>query len=125
MGPAVQPCRVCGVAAHSDAVSKSSGSYASNWVICEGCPVQRIHPYPDQSALAAYYNDKYLEKKCTGSVSHLLRFSPEYRPTVFNEYAQSVADVGLTTPVILNARILDFGCADGIFLDWLRSLGAD
>ena len=87
--------------------------------------MQRIYPYPGQAELAAYYNDKYLEKKCTGSVSHLLRFSPEYRPTVFNEYAQSVADVGLTRAVILNSKILDFGCADGIFLDWLRSLGAD
>jgi 2-polyprenyl-3-methyl-5-hydroxy-6-metoxy-1,4-benzoquinol methylase len=87
--------------------------------------VQRIYPYPEQAELAAYYNDKYLEKKCTGSVSHLLRFSAEYRPTVFNEYAQSVADVGLTTAMVLNSRILDFGCADGIFLDWLRSLGAE
>jgi 2-polyprenyl-3-methyl-5-hydroxy-6-metoxy-1,4-benzoquinol methylase len=87
--------------------------------------VQRIYPYPAEAVLAAYYNDRYLEKKCGGSVSHLLRFSPEYRPTVFNEYAQSVADVGLTTVSILKSSILDFGCADGIFLDWLRSLGVN
>ncbi|HWY62797.1 MAG TPA: class I SAM-dependent methyltransferase [Rhizomicrobium sp.] len=87
--------------------------------------MQRICPYPAEAELAAYYNDKYLEKKCTGSVSHLLRFSAEYRPTVFNEYAQSVADAGLSTAMILKSRILDFGCADGIFLDWLRSLGVD
>lgn len=121
----VQPCRVCGVAAHTVKVSKSSGSYTSDWVVCAGCNVQRIYPYPQQGELAAYYNDKYLEKKCTGSVSHLLRFSAEYRPTVFGEYAQSVADVGLTKAMILTFKILDFGCADGIFLDWLRSVGAD
>src|SRR5260221_588566 len=125
MEPAVQPCRVCGVAAHTKKVSKSSGSYTSNWVVCAGCNVQRIYPYPQQGELAAYYNDKYLEKKCTGSVSHLLRFSAEYRPTVFGEYAQSIADMGLTGAMILNSKILDFGCADGIFLDWLRSEGAD
>ena len=125
MEPVVERCRVCGVTAHSMKVSKSSGSYTSNWVTCAGCNVQRIYPYPAETELAAYYNDKYLEKKCTGSVSHLLRFSQEYRPTVFNEYAQSVADVGLTKAMVLNSKILDFGCADGIFLDWLRSLGAD
>ena len=125
MEPIVQPCGVCGATAHAAKMSKSSGPYTSNWVICAGCNVQRIYPYPAQAELAAYYNDKYLEKKCTGSVSHLLRFSAEYRPTVFNEYAQSVADVGLTTATILKSKILDFGCADGIFLDWLRGLGAD
>jgi len=85
--------------------------------------VQRISPYPAEADLSAYYNDKYLEKKCTDSVSHLLRFSAEYRPTVFSEYAQSVADAGLTMAALLKSRILDFGCADGIFLDWLRSVG--
>jgi 2-polyprenyl-3-methyl-5-hydroxy-6-metoxy-1,4-benzoquinol methylase len=125
MKSVVQTCGGCGGTEHTAKVSKSSGSYTSNWVICAGCGVQRIYPYPAQAELAAYYNDKYLEKKCTGSVSHLLRFSAEYRPTVFNEYAQSVADVGLTTSMLLKSKILDFGCADGIFLDWLRSIGAD
>jgi 2-polyprenyl-3-methyl-5-hydroxy-6-metoxy-1,4-benzoquinol methylase len=120
-----EPCRVCGSTGHTFKVRKSTETYTSNWVTCGGCNVQRIYPYPAEAELAAYYNDRYLEKKCTGSVSHLLRFSPEYRPTVFNEYAQSVADVGLTTATILKSNILDFGCADGIFLDWLRSLGAN
>src|SRR5476649_83285 len=118
-----EPCRVCVATEHTFKVKKSTETYTSNWVTCGGCNVQRIYPYPAESELAAYYNDRYLEKKCTGSVTHLLRFSPEYRPTVFNEYAQSVADVGLTMPAILKSSILDFGCADGIFLDWLRSMG--
>lgn len=125
METSTEPCHVCGATTHTFKAKKSSGIYTSNWVACSGCSVQRIYPYPAEAELAAYYNDKYLEKKCTGSVSHLLRFSPEYRPTVFNEYAQSVADVGVTTATILKSSILDFGCADGIFLDWLRSLGAD
>jgi hypothetical protein len=58
MEPVVQPCRVCGVAAHTMKVSKSLGSYTSNWVVCAGCNVQRIYPYPAQAELAAYYNDK-------------------------------------------------------------------
>jgi 2-polyprenyl-3-methyl-5-hydroxy-6-metoxy-1,4-benzoquinol methylase len=125
MEPVVQPCRVCGVAAYAMKVSKSSGRIHVKLRDLRGCNVQRHLSFIPQAELAAYYNDKYLEKKCTGSVSHLLRFSSEYRPTVFNEYAQSVADVGVTRAMILNSKILDFGCADGIFLDWLRSLGAD
>jgi len=125
METVVEPCRVCGATDHAFKVRKSTETYTSNWVTCGGCSVERIYPYPAEAELAAYYNDRYLEKKCTGSVSHLLRFSPEYRPTVFNEYAQSVADAGLTAANILNSKILDFGCADGIFLDWLRSQGVN
>jgi 2-polyprenyl-3-methyl-5-hydroxy-6-metoxy-1,4-benzoquinol methylase len=117
-----EPCRVCGATISVFKVSKSSGPYVSRWVTCGGCGVQRISPYPAEAELAAYYNDQYLEKKC-GSVSHRLRFSAEYRPIAFNEYAQSVADVGLTEATLLRSRILDFGCADGIFLDWLLSRG--
>jgi len=125
MEPVVEPFQVCGVAAHTKTITKSSGHYVSNWVVCDGCEVQRIYPYPTDAELSAYYNDKYLEKKCTGSVSHLLRFSKEHRPTVFNEYTQSVKDLGFTIPMILDLSILDFGCADGIFVDWLSSIGAD
>jgi len=54
-------------------------------------------------------------------VSHSRRWAPDYRGRVFGEYAQSLADLGLVIDV--QATVLDFGCADGIFLDFLAKQG--
>ena len=55
--------------------------FRSTWVECTGCKVQRIYPYPTPEELVRYYNDRYLSKQCSGSVSHLKVFwvgqSPE------------------------------------------------
>ena len=117
-------CRICGEFEFTEKSAKQFGGFRSTWVECTGCKVQRIYPYPTPEELVRYYNDRYLSKQCSGSVSHLKRFSANYKPTVFHEYSLTFSDVGVRVGDLLGARILDFGCADGIFLDWLTSLGA-
>lgn len=84
-------CRICGEVDHRKKVTKQFGIYESTWVECVKCKVQRIYPYPTQEELTSYYNDQYLLKECSGSVSHRQRFSPECRPIVFNEYSLSLS----------------------------------
>lgn len=117
-------CRVCGGCEFTEKCHKQFAGSRSTWVECAECKVQRIYPYPTPEELSTYYNDRYLSKQCSGSVSHLKRFSANYKPTVFHEYSLTFSDVGIRVEDLLGARILDFGCADGIFLDWLTSRGA-
>jgi len=118
-------CRICGEGEFTEKCTKDFAGCRSTWVECTGCKVERIFPYPTTEELARYYNDRYLLKQCSGAVSHLKRFSAEYKPTVFHEYSLTFSDAGVQIDDLLEARILDFGCADGIFLDWLTSLGAN
>lgn len=116
-------CRICGGIEYREVLTKCDKTYKSTWVECAKCKVQRIFPYPIDEELRRYYNDHYLQKECLDGVSHLKRFHPDYRSTVHNEYSFSLADVGLDTASLAHKKILDFGCADGIFLDWLRMNG--
>lgn len=118
-------CRICGEVKFAEKCAKEFAGCRSMWVECIGCHVQRIYPYPTSEELTRYYNDRYLSKQCSGAVSHLKRFSPTYRPTVFHEYSLTFSDVGVRIEDLKEARVLDYGCADGIFLDWLTSLGAN
>jgi 2-polyprenyl-3-methyl-5-hydroxy-6-metoxy-1,4-benzoquinol methylase len=54
-----------------------------------------------------------------------LRYSAEYQSTIFKEYAYSLADVGIDRGELAGLTILDYGCADGTFLDFARSEGTD
>jgi len=106
-------CRVCGVAAHATKVSKSSGHTRQiGWLR----RMQRAThlSYPAQLSWPGTTTTNISKKNVPApSVSpSVLAGIP---PTVLNEYAQSVADVGLTSAMILNSKILDFGCADGNF----------
>jgi SAM-dependent methyltransferase len=102
-------------------------TYESTWLACDGCGVRRIHPYPTPEALAAYYDDSYTDNDGFAdagfSVSHKLRYSPEYADRVRDEYTWSLRDVGLT--IRPEMRVLDYGCADGAFLDFLVAQGCD
>lgn len=66
------------------------------------------------------YENDYLNKRLqphTG-VDSRIRYAKEYRPTVFAEYALSLADLGIKKEGIKS--ILDFGCADGVFLEFCK-----
>lgn len=119
-----EPCRICGTAECTPVVTVEAGA-TSTWVRCAGCGVQRIAPYPSEQELTAYYDDHYREKDDFGEagfeVSHKLRYSDAYSAQVAEEYRLSLADVGLTPDV--STRVLDYGCADGGFLDYLRNAG--
>lgn len=96
-------------------------THTSTWVVCGGCGLQRLQPYPAPEVLAAYYNDSYREKDdfaAVGlSVSHRVRYSADYEHRLHEEYALSLADVGIS--VGGGMRVLDYGCADGGFLGFL------
>jgi 2-polyprenyl-3-methyl-5-hydroxy-6-metoxy-1,4-benzoquinol methylase len=121
-------CRICETLEGTFLVEKKRGRLKSEWVLCKNCGSAHIDPYPTQEELTKYYNSNYLEMDLldvmdTG-VSHKLRFSEEYKSRVFDEYAYSLNDVGFG-PGKVNSlgNILDYGCANGVFLDFLASEG--
>lgn len=117
-------CRICGSKKFKVKITKKFKNIKSTWIECEGCGVQRIFPYPTKGELIIYYN-RYLSKECPGDVNHSKRFSDEYKNTVFKEYSYSLSDLGIQNKDLLKMKILDFGCANGIFLDYLSKLGAN
>jgi 2-polyprenyl-3-methyl-5-hydroxy-6-metoxy-1,4-benzoquinol methylase len=110
-------------------VTVSTERSSSTWVECARCGVHRIEPYPTPEELSDYYAVGYREaddfRDAGFAVSHKVRFSPEYRDVVFNEYRMSMADLGVTLDSLGDARVLDYGCADGTFLDYLSAAGVD
>jgi SAM-dependent methyltransferase len=118
-------CRICGEATGTPTATVTAARATSTWVKCAGCGVEHIDPYPDQQALAAYYddgyagNDNYSAAGFEVGLAH--RYSPEYREAVHGEFRQSMADLGVDLQG--NERVLDFGCAEGIYLDYLAGLG--
>ena len=117
------PCRICGAVETGARVTRTGDGFSGAWVKCVRCGVMRISPYPTDAELAAYYANGYLDRKCAGTVSHALRFSQEYRPQFFRECELSMGDLGLDLREV-RGLILDFGCANGIFLDYLNECGA-
>lgn len=121
-------CRICGASSSTFLLEKKRGIFKSAWVQCEQCKSAHIHPYPSDEDLAQYYNSDYIEMELSdGSdegVNHKLRFSDEYRASVFNEYSFSLIDAGFGTNEFEKiGNVLDYGCANGFFLDYLLSKG--
>jgi 2-polyprenyl-3-methyl-5-hydroxy-6-metoxy-1,4-benzoquinol methylase len=118
-------CRVCGASTIVATLTRSWGDFTSTWVRCGECGVEHIDPYPCPDELAAYYDDSYVTKSCPGSVSHALRYSNEYAARIHDEYALGLTDMGLAPGEVAAFSVLDFGCAEGVFLDFLRNRGHD
>jgi 2-polyprenyl-3-methyl-5-hydroxy-6-metoxy-1,4-benzoquinol methylase len=121
-------CRICGAGSGTPVATVTARHGTSTWVACEGCGVHRIAPYPGDAELAAYYASGYRESdeyaSAGFSVSRLRRYAPEYRDTVHREYTMSMADLGVPADALdPAARVLDYGCADGMFLDFLAATG--
>jgi spore maturation protein CgeB len=121
-------CRICGSMRGSFIVEKGYGEFASKWFSCDGCQSARMDPYPNDLELTRYYNSKYLDmdlRENSLGVSHKLRFSDSYKQTVFKEYSFSCSDVALDVKEICDDKysVLDYGCANGIFLNWLFQCG--
>lgn len=122
-------CRICGSTSGDTLLSKRRGEFFSTWSFCEGCRSAHIDPYPTEVELLKYYNSNYLgmdlQDGVVAGVSHQIRFSDVYKQTVFDEYRYSCVDVGLDIKTISNSstQVLDYGCAHGIFLDWLALNG--
>jgi len=124
----INQCRICGSLEGDFLVEKIRGSLKSAWVLCKHCGSAHIDPYPTREELTKYYNSNYVEMDLSDGmdtgVSHKLRFSDEYRSKVFSEYAYSLTDVGIEPgKLITSGDILDYGCAHGVFLDFLSAEG--
>lgn len=79
-----------------------------------------ILPIPSKKEITKVYESDYLSQRHQPhpGVDLRIRFSREYRPTVFAEYALSLEDVKIKKNEVRS--ILDYGCADGIFLEFCK-----
>ncbi|MFA6529085.1 MAG: class I SAM-dependent methyltransferase [Candidatus Gracilibacteria bacterium] len=121
-------CRICGRSKGTFLLEKTRGTFKSAWVLCAHCKSAHIDPYPTEEELMNYYNSSYTEMDLSGGmdtgVNHKLRFSEGYRLNVFREYSYSLADVGCEPSKLMKSGdILDYGCANGVFLDFLSAEG--
>ena len=124
-------CQICGANQGKVLLTKSRFNYFSTWIECSGCNSAHINPYPGEEQLEDYYNNDYTEMDFVStddwSVNHRLRYSTEYQEIINMEYDLSLRDLEID---IYNAplkfgKILDFGCANGVFLRYLLSIGYD
>src|SRR3990167_7527600 len=84
-----------------------------------------ILPSPDEECLNRLYGEKYGERvlQPQPGVDNRLRYSESYRPVVFNEYQQSLNDLNVFNPT--PNTLLDYGCADGVFLEFCHQYISD
>src|SRR3989344_2331092 len=92
---------------------------SSTWYNCGKCNSLMILPRPSKKEITEMYETNYLNKKHQphAGVDCRIRYSKEYRSTVFSEYKKSLEDLSIKK----NTKfILDFGCADGVFLEFCK-----
>ncbi len=116
-------CPVCGSGGACRYVDKSFRNLRSTWFRCGMDGTLFISPIPAPRELTEYYGNNYIDRKCPGSVSHHFRFTAENKGTIFREYALSLSDVGISFEMMRKRKILDYGCANGFFLDFCFSKG--
>ncbi|OGT48509.1 MAG: hypothetical protein A3E53_03910 [Gammaproteobacteria bacterium RIFCSPHIGHO2_12_FULL_39_24] len=92
----------------------------SSWFRCPSCNSLMILPSPDEACLNRLYGENYREQVLQPhpGVDNRVRYSESYRPVVFSEYQQSLDDLNAFNPS--PNTLLDFGCADGVFLEFCR-----
>lgn len=110
-------CPVCSSENHSFYIKKHFRSVETVWHKCKDCGSAFILPPPTKQQLEEYYQE-YISKESPGYVSHKYRYSGDHVDEVNRMYTLSLQDLGISTKDLLNKRILDFGCANGVFLDY-------
>lgn len=111
-------CKVCGSRGSEEFVTKTFRNIESTWRRCTDCGVLFLFPSPTQDELIQYYKQDYKYKESPDFISHAFRFSNDNRDIVFNEYQLSLKDIGISIKDLKNDKILDYGCANGFFLDF-------
>jgi SAM-dependent methyltransferase len=86
---------------------------------CDDCTLRFRHPLPGPDELRTMYEDERYHESVYFENAHAgyRRSSPEVRI-----YARALDDLAALTPP---GRLLDVGCATGVFLDLARSAGWD
>jgi 2-polyprenyl-3-methyl-5-hydroxy-6-metoxy-1,4-benzoquinol methylase len=94
--------------------------FNSSWYKCSECESLMILPRPSKAEIIDIYENDYLNKRLQPhpGVDCRVRYSKNYRPTVFAEYEMSLNDLFIDKKK--TKTILDFGCADGVFLEFCK-----
>jgi SAM-dependent methyltransferase len=107
-------CPACGDERHTPVVAR----YGYGYVRCASCRAVFVSPMPAEAALAAHYQaagyfsgDEALGYRCYADMHRAL--GPHFRRRL------TLLGRALGQP----GRLLDFGCADGFFLECARGLG--
>ena len=116
-------CPICQCTESSDKISKSFEEFTSVWLRCSRCESWYIWPIPGVKQLREYYHKGYAKRQSPGGVSHSYRFDESNKGTIFNEYQLSLTDLHIPVETLPGAKILDYGCANGFFLDFCASHG--
>ncbi len=94
--------------------------FDSSWYKCNSCGSLMILPRPSRSEIKEIYENDYLNKRLQPhpGVDCRIRYAKSYRSTVFAEYEMSLKDIHISKKGIKS--VLDFGCADGVFLEFCK-----
>ncbi len=120
-------CQICNHSFSYEILTKTkeiSGKFfQSTWVECANCGSAHIDPYPTEDNLLKYYSSGYIDMDFAGTTdhhsSHKLHYSDRYEDIVFENYGYSIQDAGYSIEDLKNLKILDYGCANGIFYKYL------
>ena len=93
----------------------------SKWYRCIHCDSLMILPRPHQKIIKQVYEDDYLNQRLQPhiGVDSRIRYAKEYRSTVYKEYELSLNDLKVSPAEVKS--VLDFGCADGVFLEFCKT----
>lgn len=124
----IDACQICLSRKSTTLLTKKRNHFISTWVRCSNCESAHIDPYPSLAELESYYETDYTRMDFANSsdsqVNRSLRFSDSYLETVFDEYQLTMEQLNIDLNDLSQDReILDFGCANGIFLRFLISRG--
>ncbi len=113
-------CRICG-GAEAGAVASIPGC---QYVKCALCGVERPAKYPGPDEIARFYESGYMSERENNPSIHV-HFSLEYRQAYFAEKDLTFSDLGIAHAALRKRRVLDVGCANGQFLEYLKKHGIE
>ncbi|HEY4705872.1 MAG TPA: class I SAM-dependent methyltransferase [Thermodesulfobacteriota bacterium] len=113
-------CRVCGGTEARPAALVRGSQY----VRCALCGVERMAKYPSAQELAAFYDSGYMSQRDDNPSIHI-HFSEGYRESYFSEKDLTLADLKLEHSHLAGKRVLDVGCANGQFIEYLKRRGVE
>ncbi len=111
-------CTLCG---GTEQVVKASLDDAT-YIQCT-CGVTLAEPMPSEAELRSFYNNHYVESMgCKDDNPH---FTEAYQPVYQSEKALTFKDLGFDYEKCEGLRWLDVGCANGLFVGWIKQFGYD
>lgn len=110
-------CHICGGSEFISSVEKNNFKY----VLCSYCGVTRQFPYPTKEELKAFYSQYHIHKQ----KENPFYLSDASWESVKNEKDLTFKDLKFSFDSFKGKKILDVGCATGLFVRYVNSKGAD